>query len=94
MFAGPPGSPVGGVHRSWSEAGVAYSRSNSCCGVRPPVCCDHSHSAYVAKPSLSQMSCHLVSETESPYHWWASSWASVAMSGAESKLGLVWLSSA
>src|SRR5580704_5605159 len=38
-----------------------------------------SHSAYVAKPSLSQMSRHAAGLTSSPNHWCASSWASVVL---------------
>ena len=30
----------------------------------------------VAGPSLSQTSCQFSTETESPNHWWASSWTS------------------
>ena len=29
---------------------------------------------YVAKPSFSQMSFQRSTETESPNHWWATSW--------------------
>jgi hypothetical protein len=42
---------------------------------RTPASSIHSHSAYVAKPSLSQMSDQSATETELPTHWWAISWA-------------------
>lgn len=38
-----------------------------------PSCSDHSHCAYRAKPSLIQMSFQPLTDTLSPYHWWASS---------------------
>ena len=48
----------------------------------------------MAKPSLSQMSGHVLGVTESPNHWWAISCASVSASGAPSNTGLVCVSSA
>ncbi len=42
-------------------------------GSPKPSCSPHSHSAYVAKPSLSQMSCHWSIVRLLPNHWWASS---------------------
>ena len=51
------------------------------------------HSDHVAKPSCSQMSGHVVSVTESPYHMCASSWATVASFGMRSKTGFVCVSS-
>ena len=32
----------------------------------------------MAKPSFSQMSFQVAGETLSPYHWWASSWATIS----------------
>ena len=37
----------------------------------------HSHDAYVAQPSLSQMYFQSSGLTALPSHWWASSWATV-----------------
>ena len=41
------------------------------------MCSSHRYWAKVAKPSLSQMFGHVCTETLSPNHWWASSWAIV-----------------
>src|SRR5690606_16359104 len=68
-----PGSPGGTVQNSGSAPGPPQYRSNSSVTVSPPCASSHSHSAYVANPSLSQMSRHCRTVTLSPNHWCANS---------------------
>jgi hypothetical protein len=61
----------------------------------PPDFSFHIHSAYVAKPSFSQMSCQRVTPTLSPNHWCASSCATIDSSAPNPPYtGRVWVSSA
>ena len=72
----------------------AYSCRNCSAVVGPPCAAAHCHSAYVAKPSFSQMSPQSFGVTELPYHWWANSWMIVDSSVGPSNTGRVWVSSA
>ena len=67
-----PGSPGGTLHSSALAPRVEAGRRSAGRSGRPASSV-HSHSAYDAKPSLSQISLHSLTETLSPYHWWASS---------------------
>src|SRR3954466_11648276 len=82
-----------------SPAGIPHHEAAMDVGVPFPVSPAHSHSAYVANPSLSQVSCHVSTETLSPYHSWASSCATTnvpAFLRKNSRLyrGRVWFSRA
>src|SRR3954470_2400658 len=83
------------AQKSSSAGAPSYCARSRAAAAWPPWVSAHLHSKNVAAPSLSQMSLHDSTDTESPNHWCASSWTTVGTSRlAGEYVGRVWFSSA
>ena len=69
-----PGSPIRRFQKLLDSGRWRYWWHSVALAERPPWVSSQRHSMNVAAPSLSQMSRHRRSATESPNHWWATSW--------------------
>ncbi len=91
-----PGSPMRSFQNESSAPAASHRDSSHCWASWPPCVSAYRIAMNDAKPSLSQMSRHWCTATESPNHWCASSCTSkgVAPGPSTGYVGRVWFSSA